>query len=131
MVHNWGKKQKQTIHSCPVVYLVLLNVCDVQERMYRNQELLYYKEICNYVEHMHLIFEHKKYPLNIVCEYVVTVRNFSKDWTVSLVGLNENLPFCASSSRSPLHSSRNRLAPVKLPSPPITQRLVIPLRTKL
>lgn len=98
-----------------------------KERMYRNQKLLLYEEPCNFLECMHLIFELKKYPLNIV--YVSTVRahNFPGDWTRSLEGLNANLPFCASSSRSPLHSSRNRLAPVKLPSPPITQRLVIPL----
>lgn len=95
--------------------------------MYRNQNLLPYKEPCNFLEFMHLIFELKKHPVDIVCVCIFTVYSFPGDWTSSLKGLYTNLPFCASSSRRPLHSSRNRLAPVKLPSPPITQRLVIPL----
>lgn len=44
---------------------------------------------------------------------------------------NWNIPFLASSSSSPFHSFRKRLAPVRLPSPPITHRLVMPKRTKL
>lgn len=44
---------------------------------------------------------------------------------------NRNIPFLASSSSSPFHSFRKRLAPVRLPSPPITHRLVMPKRTKL
>lgn len=44
---------------------------------------------------------------------------------------NGNIPFLASSSSSPFHSFRKRLAPVRLPSPPITHRLVMPKRTKL
>lgn len=42
-----------------------------------------------------------------------------------------NIPFWTSSSRSPIHSFRKRLAPVRLPSPPITHRLVMPKRAKL
>lgn len=40
-------------------------------------------------------------------------------------------PFLSSSSSRPLHSSRNRLAPVRLPSPPITHRLVTLRFTRL
>lgn len=40
-------------------------------------------------------------------------------------------PCWRSSSNRPLHSSLNRLAPVKLPSPPITHRLVMPCCTRL
>lgn len=44
---------------------------------------------------------------------------------------SKNLPFLRSSSNRPLHSSRNRLAPVRLPSPPITHRLVMLRFTRL
>lgn len=40
-------------------------------------------------------------------------------------------PCRSSSSNRPLHSSLNRLAPVRLPSPPITHRLVMPRWTRL
>lgn len=43
----------------------------------------------------------------------------------------ERPPCCSSSSNRPLHSSLNRLAPVRLPSPPITHRLVMPRCTRL
>lgn len=44
---------------------------------------------------------------------------------------SKDLPFSRSSSNRPLHSSRNRLAPVRLPSPPITHRLVMLRLTRL
>lgn len=40
-------------------------------------------------------------------------------------------PFWASSSSSPVHSWRKRLAPVREPSPPITTRFVMPRFTRL
>lgn len=44
--------------------------------------------------------------------------------------MNIMLPFCNNSSNNELHSCRKRSAPVKLPSPPITTKLVIPFSTK-
>lgn len=41
------------------------------------------------------------------------------------------VPFFTSSSRSPLHSERKMLAPVRLPSPPQTHRLEMPRFTRL
>lgn len=41
------------------------------------------------------------------------------------------LPCSTNSFSSPLHSSLKRLAPVRLPSPPITHRLVMPCCTRL
>lgn len=46
-------------------------------------------------------------------------------------GENRVIPFWANSSSSPLHSSRKMLAPVRLPSPPITHTLVMPSWTRL
>lgn len=40
-------------------------------------------------------------------------------------------PCSTSSDSSPLHSSLKRLAPVRLPSPPMTHRLVMPRSTRL
>lgn len=45
--------------------------------------------------------------------------------------LHNRLPFCTSSSSRLLHSLRKMLAPVRLPSPPHTQRLVMPFFTRL
>lgn len=45
--------------------------------------------------------------------------------------LESTLPFCTSSASRPLHSLRKTLAPVRLPSPPHTHRLVMPLFTRL
>ena len=45
--------------------------------------------------------------------------------------LKSSLPFCTSSSSRPLHSLRKMLAPVRLPSPPHTHRLVMPFFTRL
>lgn len=50
---------------------------------------------------------------------------------VSLPALVPTLPCSTSSVSRPLHSSLNRLAPVRLPSPPITHRLVMPRCTRL
>lgn len=50
---------------------------------------------------------------------------------VSLSALVPTLPCSTSSVSRPLHSSLNRLAPVRLPSPPITHRLVMPRCTRL
>ncbi len=41
------------------------------------------------------------------------------------------LPFCTSSASRLLHSLRKMLAPVRLPSPPHTHRLVMPFFTRL
>jgi len=43
---------------------------------------------------------------------------------------NEHTPVDTSSSSKLLHSWRNRLAPVKLPSPPMHTRFVMPLSNK-
>ncbi len=46
-------------------------------------------------------------------------------------GQCDSVPFSSSSWRSPLHSERKMLAPVRLPSPPHTHRLEMPRLTRL
>jgi len=45
--------------------------------------------------------------------------------------MNDNRPVLTSSSRSEDHSCLNRLAPVRLPSPPMQTRLVMLFWTRL
>lgn len=51
--------------------------------------------------------------------------------SVSVTQRVPTLPCSTSSVSRPLHSSLKRLAPVRLPSPPITHRLVMPRCTRL
>ena len=56
--------------------------------------------------------------------------NITESHTVPSPFRHLHLPCSTSSASSPLHSSLNRLAPVRLPSPPITHRLVMPFSTR-
>lgn len=129
MINSRGKRPHRLLHSNLFglfwTFMICMRECTETKSYYFN------KEPSDFLELTHLIFKLQRHPLDTVCTPTARVHNFPADWSGSPEGLKANSPFCASSSSSPLHSSRKRLAPVKLPSPPITQRLVIPLRTRL
>lgn len=65
---------------------------------------------------------------NVQYEYIMRVSYFLR---LSDKLTTASLPFCTSSASRPLHSLRKMLAPVRLPSPPHTHRLVMPFFTRL